>query len=136
MSEPLEAENSEEDIDDGMDFGKMKNSFSPDKAMKKKQAIETYQTGTSGPVFHKGKTMYINGKPIKVNNNNQALNKREKSNWLIHLLFIRQDYSECLKFVDELLEESERKQDGERSEYALYLKALILRIKGNIHESL
>ena len=80
--------------------------------------------------------MYINGKPIKVNQDNLALNKREKSNWLIHLLFIRQDYTECLKFVDELLEESERKQDGERSEYALYLKALILRIQGNIHDSL
>lgn len=27
-------------------------------------------------------------------------------------------------------------KEGERSEYALYLKALILRIKGNIHDSL
>ena len=34
--EPLEAENSEEDIDDGMDFGTMKNSLSPDKAIKRK----------------------------------------------------------------------------------------------------
>ena len=27
-------------------------------------------------------------------------------------------------------------KESERSEYALYLKALILRIKGNIHDSL
>jgi len=50
----------------------------------------------------------------------------------MHILFIRQEYAQCLKFVDELLEE----KDGDKSEYALYLKALILRIKGNIHDSL
>jgi Bardet-Biedl syndrome 4 protein len=38
--------------------------------------------------------------------------------------------------VEQLIEESDRNKDSERSEYALYLKALILRIKGNIHESL
>jgi Bardet-Biedl syndrome 4 protein len=80
--------------------------------------------------------MYINGKPIRIDKSNQALNKREKSNWLVHLLFIRQDYNECLKYVDQLIEESDRTKDGEKSEYALYLKALILRIKGNIHDSL
>lgn len=76
--------------------------------------------------------MSINGRPVIVDKNQHALNKREKSNWLVHILFIRQEYSQCLKFVDELLEE----KDGDKSEYTLYLKALILRIKGNIHESL
>lgn len=38
--EHIEAENSEE-IDDGMDFGEMNGSLSPDKAMKKKPTIET-----------------------------------------------------------------------------------------------
>ena len=32
--------------------------------------------------------------------------------------------------------EAERKNDNQRSEYAIYLKALILRIKGQIHDSL
>ena len=79
----------------------------------------------------KKNVMFINGKPINLDRGSQALNKREKSNWLVHILFIKQEYTQCLKFIDELLEE-----DGDKSEYALYLKALILRIKGNIHDSL
>ena len=60
------------------------------------------------------------------------MNKRERSNWLLHILFIRQEYNDCLKFIDEILSE----KDGDKTEYALYLKALILRIKGDIHQSL
>jgi hypothetical protein len=73
-----------------------------------------------------GPTMFINGKPIIID---QTLNKREKSNWLLHILFIRQEYNDCLKFIDDILSE----KDGDKTEYALYLKALILRIKGDIH---
>ena len=73
-----------------------------------------------------GPTMFINGKPIIID---QTLNKREKSNWLLHILFIRQEYNDCLKFIDDILSE----RDGDKTEYALYLKALILRIKGDIH---
>ncbi len=47
------------------------------------------------------------------------------------MLFLRQEFEECLKLVDQMLEDSHG-----RSEYATYLKALILRIKGKIHESL
>jgi Bardet-Biedl syndrome 4 protein len=47
------------------------------------------------------------------------------------VLFLRQEFEECLKLVDQMLEDSHG-----RSEYATYLKALILRIKGKIHESL
>ena len=79
-----------------------------------------------------GATMFINGKAINVNRGSKALNNREKSNWLVHMLFIKQEYSQCLKFVDELLED----KNGDKSEYAIYLKALILRIKGSIHDSL
>eukprot|EP00352_Strombidinopsis_acuminata_P009431 CAMPEP_0176358750 /NCGR_PEP_ID=MMETSP0126-20121128/15806_1 /TAXON_ID=141414 ORGANISM="Strombidinopsis acuminatum, Strain SPMC142" /NCGR_SAMPLE_ID=MMETSP0126 /ASSEMBLY_ACC=CAM_ASM_000229 /LENGTH=95 /DNA_ID=CAMNT_0017713111 /DNA_START=32 /DNA_END=319 /DNA_ORIENTATION=+ len=61
----------------------------------------------------------------------QAINRKDIKNWLMHILFLRQDYDECLKLIEQLLEES----DG-RSEYATYLKALILRTKGNINESL
>ena len=44
---------------------------------------------------------------------------------------MRQDWDECLRVIEAMLEESKG-----RSEYALYAKALILRVKGNIHESL
>ena len=94
------------------------------------------QLDNNKPQYHKGATMYINGRPIMVDKGTQALNKREAQNWLIHILFIRQDYGECVKFIDELLLDAERKNDSQRSEYAIYLKALILRIKGQIHDSL
>lgn len=83
--------------------------------------------------------MYVNGRPIRVDKKNLALNKREKSNWLVHILFIRQDFTECLKYLDLLIQEDldqGNSQYGEKSEYALFLKALILRIKGDIHQSL
>ena len=56
---------------------------------------------------------------------------REKRNWLIHLLYIRQDYKECMKAVEEQLTEC-----NGQSEYALYVKALIKRQNGQILESL
>eukprot|EP01043_Picozoa_sp_COSAG02_P004109 COSAG02_NODE_105_length_36393_cov_15.694495_14_plen_381_part_00 len=56
---------------------------------------------------------------------------REKRNWLIHLLYIRQDYKECMKAVEEQLAEC-----NGQSEYALYVKALIKRQNGQILESL
>lgn len=114
----LEAEHSEE-IDDDMNFNEQVPTVP-------KSFIEAKK----GSSQHRGATMFVNGKPIVLDKKDQALNKREKSNWLVHILFIRQEYTQCMKFVDELLEESEK------SEYALYLKALILRIKGNIHDSL
>eukprot|EP01046_Picozoa_sp_COSAG06_P051687 COSAG06_NODE_8492_length_2152_cov_1.500244_1_plen_382_part_10 len=56
---------------------------------------------------------------------------REKRNWLIHLLYIRQDYKECMKAVEQQLTEC-----NGQSEYALYVKALIKRQNGQILESL
>ena len=50
--------------------------------------------------YEQGVTMYINGKPIRINKVDTALNKREKSNWLVHILFIRQEYQGCLNYVD------------------------------------
>jgi Bardet-Biedl syndrome 4 protein len=61
----------------------------------------------------------------------QAINAKDKLNWLANILFLRQEFNECLTLLNTLLEESEG-----RNEYATYLKALILRIKGKIHESL
>jgi hypothetical protein len=36
-----------------------------------------------------GTAMFINGRPIEMDKKSLALNKREKSNWLLHILFIR-----------------------------------------------
>lgn len=60
-----------------------------------------------------------------------VINLKEKFNWLIHVLFLRQEYDECNHIIEDVLHESKG-----RSEYALYAKALILRVKGQIHESL
>jgi len=59
------------------------------------------------------------------------VNSKEKLNWLAHILFLRQEFDECLKLIETMLDES-----SGRSEYANFVKALILRIKGSIHESL
>ena len=84
--EHIEAENSEE-IDDGMNFGDLDSKLKNDNA--KSSKIKVMQTNDNKPMYHKGMTMYINGKPIMVDKGSQALNKREASNWLIHILFIR-----------------------------------------------
>lgn len=56
---------------------------------------------------------------------------REKRNWTIHLLYTRQEFSECLRLIDEQL----RACSG-MCEYALYVKGLIKRQQGQIRESL
>ena len=60
-----------------------------------------------------------------------VINAQDKMNWIVNVLFLRQDFDDCLKIVDMMLEETNGKH-----EFANYLKALILRIKGKIHESL
>jgi len=42
---------------------------------------------------------------------------RERKNWLIHELYVRRDFSSCLRLIDEQLDAS-----GGLSEYALYIK--------------
>ncbi|OWK09931.1 BBS4, partial [Cervus elaphus hippelaphus] len=49
----------------------------------------------------------------------------EKQNWLIHLHYIRKDFEACK------LQETQG-----LCEYAIYVQALILRLEGNIQESL
>ena len=56
---------------------------------------------------------------------------REKRNWLIHMLYTRQDYAECLKHIETQLLDCKG-----QSEYALFVKALIKRQEGQINESL
>lgn len=57
--------------------------------------------------------------------------EKEKRNWLIHLLYVRKDFAECLKIIEEQL-----KLCKGLCEYAIYVKALIKRQKGQIDESL
>lgn len=37
----------------------------------------------------------------KPNFANTTINKNEKLNWYIHILFIRQEYEECLKLIED-----------------------------------
>eukprot|EP01006_Ploeotia_vitrea_P030512 TRINITY_DN62906_c0_g1_i1.p1 TRINITY_DN62906_c0_g1~~TRINITY_DN62906_c0_g1_i1.p1 ORF type:complete len:441 (-),score=29.92 TRINITY_DN62906_c0_g1_i1:114-1436(-) len=57
--------------------------------------------------------------------------QREKKNWLIHLLYVRQDFKDCLGLIDEQLQECKG-----LCEYAIYVKALIKRANGELQESL
>lgn len=56
---------------------------------------------------------------------------REKKNWLVHLLYSRQEYDECLRVIEEQL-----KAANGLCEYPVYVKALIRRQQGRIQESL
>jgi Bardet-Biedl syndrome 4 protein len=56
---------------------------------------------------------------------------REKQNWLIHLLYSRHEYDECLRVVEEVLRAA-----GGLCEYPLYVKGLIRRQQGRVAESL
>jgi len=55
----------------------------------------------------------------------------EKRNWLVHMLYVRQEYETCLAVIEEALMESRG-----MSEYPMYVKALIKRQHGAILESL
>jgi Bardet-Biedl syndrome 4 protein len=56
---------------------------------------------------------------------------REKRNWLIHLLYVRQDFHDCIAIIEEQLSECKG-----LCEYAIYVKALIKRANGELQESL
>eukprot|EP00033_Pygsuia_biforma_P002669 GCRY01002950.1.p1 GENE.GCRY01002950.1~~GCRY01002950.1.p1 ORF type:complete len:423 (-),score=76.06 GCRY01002950.1:369-1637(-) len=56
---------------------------------------------------------------------------KDSRNWLIHKLYLRQDYEKCLVLIEELLSEF-----NQLCEYPLFVKALILRHKGDIQGSL
>jgi len=60
-----------------------------------------------------------------------TLNTIERKNWMIHVLFMRQEYKECLKMLDAILKSTE-----EKSEFLFFMKGLIYRIEGRIAESL
>ncbi|XP_010873880.2 Bardet-Biedl syndrome 4 protein homolog isoform X1 [Esox lucius] len=55
----------------------------------------------------------------------------ERKNWLIHLHYIRKDYETCKDIIKEQLQETRG-----MCEYAIYVQALILRLEGQIQQSL
>uniref|UniRef100_A0A8C2EXL9 Bardet-Biedl syndrome 4 n=1 Tax=Cyprinus carpio TaxID=7962 RepID=A0A8C2EXL9_CYPCA len=55
----------------------------------------------------------------------------ERSNWLIHLHYIRKDYETCKAIIKEQLHETQG-----MCEYAVYVQALIMRLEGKIQHSL
>ncbi|KPA80187.1 hypothetical protein ABB37_05168 [Leptomonas pyrrhocoris] len=56
---------------------------------------------------------------------------RERRNWLIHILYVRQEYSNCMQVIEAELRETEG-----TCEYALYVKGLLKRMEGALTESL
>ncbi|EPY31980.1 Bardet-Biedl syndrome 4 protein like protein (BBS4-like protein 4) [Strigomonas culicis] len=56
---------------------------------------------------------------------------RERRNWLIHELFTRQEYVDCLHVIEAQLRET-----AGTCEYALYVKGLLKRMAGELKESL
>jgi len=69
-----------------------------------------------------------------------GLTEREKKSWnaerdsrnpMIHLLYTRQEYDDCLKLIDAVLKDCRG-----QSEYPIFVKALIKRQQGLINESL
>ncbi|KPI88591.1 hypothetical protein ABL78_2324 [Leptomonas seymouri] len=62
----------------------------------------------------------------------QQLNAiRERRNWLIHILYVRQEYSSCLQVIETQLRDTEG-----TCVYALYVKGLLKRMEGALTESL
>ncbi|CAD7966882.1 unnamed protein product [Amoebophrya sp. A25] len=56
---------------------------------------------------------------------------RERRNWHINLLYVRQEFDECKEVIEEQLRECQG-----MCEFAIYVKALIFRQEGKIQESL
>lgn len=56
---------------------------------------------------------------------------RERRNWLIHQLYTRQEFANCLSVIEAQLKDTEG-----TCEYALYVKGLLKRMEGNLTESL
>ncbi|RNF07534.1 Bardet-Biedl syndrome 4 protein [Trypanosoma conorhini] len=69
--------------------------------------------------------------PVMMSMAASLLDIRERRNWLIHQLYVRQEYVDCLSVIEAQLHESEGV-----CEYALYVKGLLKRRTGELTESL
>ncbi|CEL97655.1 unnamed protein product [Vitrella brassicaformis CCMP3155] len=56
---------------------------------------------------------------------------RERLNWLIYALYVRHDFADSLRVIEEVLKESRG-----LCEYAIFVKGLNKRLEGRVHESL
>jgi Bardet-Biedl syndrome 4 protein len=56
---------------------------------------------------------------------------RDRRNWLIHALYVRQEFADCLALIEEQLRECQG-----LCEYALFVKGLMKRTSGELQESL
>ena len=56
---------------------------------------------------------------------------RERMNWQIHTLYTRGEYNACLELIEEQLYLCKG-----QCEYPIYVKALIYRQQGKVHDSL
>lgn len=61
----------------------------------------------------------------------QSESEEDGKNWLIHRLYLRQEYEECMELIEEVMTSSQG-----LSEYPIYVKALILRHYGKVEQSL
>ncbi|CCI40533.1 unnamed protein product [Albugo candida] len=61
----------------------------------------------------------------------QLESEEDGKNWLIHRLYLRQEYEECMELIEEVMTSSQG-----LSEYPIYVKALILRHYGKVEQSL
>lgn len=56
---------------------------------------------------------------------------KESRNWLIFILYVRNEFDECLKVIEDIIKES-----NNRNDVASYIKGLILRSRGEVIKSL
>ena len=61
----------------------------------------------------------------------QKVPSKESKNWLIFMLYVRNEHEECLRLIEETIKES-----NNRNNIACYIKGLILRSRGEISQSL
>ena len=114
--EVLDAENSAS-FDDDMNFG----GFDSNQSGEAPARVKINKTHARAPMF-------IDGRHVGMDPDALVLNKREKTNSLLNTLFVRLEYDQCMKLIDELGNDT-----NEENEYALYIKALILRSKHKIN---
>ena len=63
--------------------------------------------------------------------NQTSTTLRSRRNWFIHQTYVRHEYSTCLKVIEEELQ-----ANNGIAEYAIYVKAMIMRHQGRISQSL
>ncbi|OMJ91149.1 hypothetical protein SteCoe_6315 [Stentor coeruleus] len=61
----------------------------------------------------------------------QKVQSKDSKNWLVFMLYTRNEHDECLRVIEEILKET-----NNRNDVASYVKGLILRSRGEILQSL